>query len=353
MRIIFFQNCISPHQLPYIKQCALNTSYFQEVYLLTPRIDYEYRMKMGWNSHTLLEGSNIKFILKPSNKQIELLLKENSNTVCLFSGIRGDKDIFQWFKLSLKYNVKRCIITEPPFIYNKPLWMHYLRFFLQDYKYIKYINGIFAIGELAVNYYKSISRKWKIFPFQYVTDSYNRTITTNLSGKFKLLFVGSLSRRKNVQVAIRALIGLRDIEFSIIGSGKEEQSLKQMANKHNLPVNFQGMKPNNKIHTIMENYDALILPSLYDGWGAVVNEAMTLGLFVIVSENCGAKMLIKDNKQGSVFKNNNADSLHIILDKCIKQKNIIRSELQNRLLLNQTIQAPVVANYFTKCLTSL
>lgn len=204
-----------------------------------------------------------------------------------------------------------------------------------------------------MNYYKSISRKWKIFPFQYVTDSYNRTITTNLSGKFKLLFVGSLSRRKNVQVAIRALIGLRDIEFSIIGSGKEEQSLKQMANKHNLPVNFQGMKPNNKIHTIMENYDALILPSLYDGWGAVVNEAMTLGLFVIVSENCGAKMLIKDNKQGSVFKNNNADSLHIILDKCIKQKNIIRSELQNRLLLNQTIQAPVVANYFTKCLTSL
>lgn len=49
----------------------------------------------------------------------------------------------------------------------------------------------------------------------------------------------------------------------------------------------------NEIPHIMENHDILILPSLHDGWGAVVNEAITMGLYIITSDKCGAKALIK------------------------------------------------------------
>lgn len=90
--------------------------------------------------------------------------------------------------MSLTYDVKRFIITEPPLTYKKPLWMHYLRFYLQDYKYVKHIDGIFGFGQAAVDYYRSISKHWKVFPFQYVTESTQRTsFQTSSSGRLKLL----------------------------------------------------------------------------------------------------------------------------------------------------------------------
>ena len=349
MTLYFFQNCISPHQIPYIQECAKDKR-IDSVYLIVPRTDYDMRKDMGWDSSSLLNGTNIKYLLRPNDEQVHQLLNvANSDLFCFFSGIRADKDVFHWFKLSLSYDLKRYIITEPPYIYNKPLWLHYIRFFVQGYKFVKSINGIFAIGQLAVDYYKNISKKWKVFPFQYVTAYHKRTDNLNLTGKFKLLFVGSLCKRKNVKVVINSLIGLQDIEFSIVGNGKEEESLKQLALKKNLSVEFLGKKPMVEIPHLMENYDALILPSLHDGWGGVVNEAMTLGLYVIVSENCGSKELIRDKMQGVIFKNNQ-NSLHLILKDCIEKKKLIRSNLNYRLQLSQNIQAPVVSDYFIKCL---
>lgn len=40
----------------------------------------------------------------------------------------------------------------------------------------------------------------------------------------------------------------------------------------------------------MLNADYLILPSLYDGWGAVVNEGLQSGCKVLVSKDCGASI---------------------------------------------------------------
>lgn len=56
-----------------------------------------------------------------------------------------------------------------------------------------------------------------------------------------------------------------------------------------------------EVPEFMQHNDVLILPSLHDGWGAVVNEAMTLGLYVIVSDRCGAKALIADETDGLIL----------------------------------------------------
>ena len=122
MTLLFFQNCISPHQIPYIRECA-KSMLVNSIYVIVPRIDYKNRQNMGWNSNNLLKNTTIHLYISPIDNQICELLKK-INTICLFSGIRADKNIFHWFKLSLSYKVKRYIITEPPFTYNKPLWMH-------------------------------------------------------------------------------------------------------------------------------------------------------------------------------------------------------------------------------------
>lgn len=57
----------------------------------------------------------------------------------------------------------------------------------------------------------------------------------------------------------------------------------------------------NKVHQMMHRFDVLVLPSRYDGWGAVINEALQRGLYVICSNRCGAKALVVNDKIGKVF----------------------------------------------------
>lgn len=348
MILIFFQNCVSPHQVPYIKELVLNPK-VNDVYLIVPRYDYNERQEMGWNNKKLIEDTGIKFIYKPNEEVIKELLTNNENSYCFFSGIRADADVFSWFKASLKYDVKRYIITEPPFTFNKPLWMHYIRFFLQDYKFVKYIDGIFGIGEDAVKYYRTISKRWKVFPFQYVTD-HNERIKAAPSGNLKLLFVGSLSKRKNVILVLEALKGLDNVEFSIVGDGEERKKLEEFTKKNNLRVNFLGTKSMNEIPLIMQEYDVLVLPSLHDGWGAVVNEAMDLGLYAIASNDCGAKSIIEKRKTGDIFVSNNIKSLRYSIVYCIKSKEDIRKNIKEYISLFEKYRNKFVSQYFIDCI---
>jgi len=45
----------------------------------------------------------------------------------------------------------------------------------------------------------------------------------------------------------------------------------------------------------------LVLPSQYDGWGAVVNEAMQNGLAVIVSDGVRARQIVQEGENGFHF----------------------------------------------------
>jgi glycosyltransferase involved in cell wall biosynthesis len=51
----------------------------------------------------------------------------------------------------------------------------------------------------------------------------------------------------------------------------------------------------------MRAYDILILPSRYDGWGVVVNEALQAGVPVVVSKGAGASAMVRRWKCGEVY----------------------------------------------------
>lgn len=307
MNLLFFQNCISPHQIPYISEC-IKDERIEGVYLIVPRTDYSIRKNMGWDSTHLLDDTSIQLCLKPTDEQVVQLLKETKKAVCLFSGIRADEDVFHWFKLSLNYNVKRGIITEAPNVYpTKPLFFHYIRFFFQDYKYVRHIHYVFAFGELAVNYYRFWSQKWKVIPFAYCTDNKYALECGYCSEKdyLKIVFVGSLTRNKNVISILKALSIIQNdkVSLDIVGDGKERKSLEKfVVNKNIHNVFFYGTLLMEEVLPVMNNADVLVLPSYYDGWGAVVNEALQLGLYVMCSNHCGSKVLIVNKKIGFVFK---------------------------------------------------
>jgi glycosyltransferase involved in cell wall biosynthesis len=59
--------------------------------------------------------------------------------------------------------------------------------------------------------------------------------------------------------------------------------------------------PHQRVLEIMIESDVLVLPSLGEGFGLVVTEALACGLAVIVTPNVGASDLICDGREGFVI----------------------------------------------------
>lgn len=110
------------------------------------------------------------------------------------------------------------------------------------------------------------------------------------AGRLRLVFMGRLVRLKGLDFVIRALArgmaeGL-DLTLDILGDGPERVALERLAEELGLVdrVTFHGYRPQTDCARILAASDGLVLASLHDCGGAVVLEAMSLGLPVIAAD---------------------------------------------------------------------
>ena len=127
-----------------------------------------------------------------------------------------------------------------------------------------------------------------------------------VDSQFRVLSAGSLIRVKGFSLAIRAFQKFAEIypssTFSIIGSGPEESRLRDVVKRTHLETNVQLVPavPRDELLAKMASCDVFLFPSLRDGGGAVVIEAMSAGKPVVcldvggpamhVTEDCGIKI---------------------------------------------------------------
>ena len=246
MRIVFWQNCLSPHQLPYIVH-LLNDSRVDEVVVIAGVTVSDARRNMGWQMSAFEGLDKCKVYISPHDAIIESLLGERPNeSHHLFSGIRADTFVFRCLCMSMKYNLHRGMITERPNTYNfkwnitngKPYWMHRLRFLIQDRKYAKRMKYVFAIGKGADKYFNSLGLRWKVYPFCYCTQSILGTSNvTHPSPQY--IFVGSLTHRKNPISIVKAFSQNKWGNVKFIGDGELKHKLLKEIERNRLQNNIK------------------------------------------------------------------------------------------------------------------
>ena len=102
-----------------------------------------------------------------------------------------------------------------------------------------------------------------------------------------------------------------------------------------------------EVQEIIASHDVLVLPSLHDGWGAVINEAMSLGTVPVCSNKCGAKALIRKSGQGGVFDVAHPEQLALILLEISGSLERLRKDRQKRVeWAKEHISPETVAEYF-------
>ena len=171
-------------------------------------------------------------------------------------------------------------------------------------------QGLLSISHFSRDFYTSSGfARNRDYPFGYFEKPASAVPSSlpSLAGGKNILFVGQLIHRKGVDLLIEALHPLltRDPELmlTLIGAGEDQGELYSLTKTLGCTkqVRFVGVVPSNQIHNYIRQALLLVLPSRWDGWGLVVNEALAVGTPVIVSDKCGAADLIRQGKNGFVF----------------------------------------------------
>lgn len=131
--------------------------------------------------------------------------------------------------------------------------------------------------------------------------------------KFTVIFVGLLSVRKGVHHLLEAWqkLALPESEAQLILVGSLQKDLYQILPNYKLASNVIINGPTDK-HSLKKLYSqssVLVLPSLEDGFGMVIGEAMASGLPVITTTHCAGPDLIEPGKNGFVVPAANSNSL--------------------------------------------
>lgn len=107
------------------------------------------------------------------------------------------------------------------------------------------------------------------------------------SEKTTLLFVGPLIKRKGVEYLIKAFkeIENKDVKLILIGQGRERKKLESLVKRLGLKnVEFKGYLEDEELIKHYNMADIFVLPSLKEGFGQVLLEAMTCGLPIVATD---------------------------------------------------------------------
>ena len=121
--------------------------------------------------------------------------------------------------------------------------------------------------------------------------------------RFRMLFAGQLSLRKDIRTLLRALEILSEPawEMNFYGPVTSEVEKDLAEYKGATPLRFHGAVSQAELAKAMREASVLVLPSLEEGFGLVVPQALSTGTPCIVSDRVGAQDLLVHRQTGSVF----------------------------------------------------
>ncbi len=148
----------------------------------------------------------------------------------------------------------------------------------------------------------------------------------------QFLFIGNGYQRKGLTLLLEALAKLNHsaFELSVIGHDKNIAAYKLLAKKLKLKKKIHFFGPQQNLLPFYQAADCLVLPTRYDPFANVTIEAVACGLYVITTEQNGAKEVL-DPSLGTIIAQNTLNA-HV-LEKAMMQKKDYQTRVARRKLI--------------------
>lgn len=238
----------------------------------------------------------------------------------------NDESVFPYLKARLEKNLlsfetgerwlKKGMINllSPRLLKN--VW-HYHTLFRHK-PFYKLCSSAYAVNDqYLLHTFKDRCYKWGYFTKLDNIDV-DSLITSRKSNKPTIMWCARFLDWKHPELAIKLARRLKDrgyrFQLDMYGTGVEQPSAKQLCQDLDVMdmICFKGNVPNDEILNAMRDHEIFIFTSdRNEGWGAVLNEAMSNGCAVVASNEIGSTpYLVDDGKNGLMFKSNSIDSLY-------------------------------------------
>ena len=246
----------------------------------------------------------------------------------------------QWFlkSLFLMPNVRKIFILSEPFreinkwnLFARKFYAELVKTLKNNSKYSFLCIG----GPIVKEQYSSFGfSKTKFYRFGYFPNlclepkDFNRKISI-----IRILFVGQLIPRKGVDILLRAIKYLQrkytNWQVEIIGDGTlRKRVFKSIMNEKRVQY-IENISDRSIMKTKFDNHDILFLPSYFDGWGAVVNEALSSCCSLLLSQNVFAGVeLLKHDENGFKFNPYNLNEVYASIDKYFETPEILNKHFR-------------------------
>lgn len=230
---------------------------------------------------------------------------------------------------------KKCsvfLVTHAPFVEGnitrsliETLIVKFYDYFVGPMTLNKFTK-ILAISKWEIPYLRKIGVKKE--KLEYIPNGIPEAFFTQKKGKEenKILFLGRISAKKNLQTLIRALPIVKDKKIKVEIVGPEEEGyaeyVKNLAKDLGLSGRISFLGPIYKVREKIKKIDSaklFVLPSRVEGMPQSLVEAMAREKIVIGSDSMAIRDLIKNKKNGYLFEFNNPKSLAKAVDLALSE----------------------------------
>jgi glycosyltransferase involved in cell wall biosynthesis len=167
--------------------------------------------------------------------------------------------------------------------------------------------------------YPGVLAPIEVIPYGYPNVIKNTRLYENQERRaLKLLFVGSLSQRKGIADLFAAVENLKSyVKLTVVGKKITDncQPLNVALAKHQ----WYPSLPHHEILDLMRNHDILVFPSLFEGFGLVITEAMSQGTPVITTDRTAGPDLIEHGDNGWLIKAGSTSELQMALEELLSK----------------------------------
>jgi poly(glycerol-phosphate) alpha-glucosyltransferase len=179
-------------------------------------------------------------------------------------------------------------------------------------------RAIVAIGSKAEQDYHQRFPDKLIFNIPYYCNlsSFSRSIPQRPRQPVTVLFCGQMIRRKGLDLLLQAFSQViqSGLQARLLLLGREAelpQLLQPLDPAVRQQIDYAGFQAPDDLPYFFRQADIFVLPSRYDGWGVVVNQALGAGLPIICSDAVGAAVdLVEPGVNGAIVPAGDADALH-------------------------------------------
>jgi len=188
--------------------------------------------------------------------------------------------------------------------------------------------GIAAIGSQAQTDYRQRFPKPRTFniPYHCALDRFlEQPRAPRSSDEVVFLMCGQMIARKGVDLLLNAFSRLDHGRLLLVGREAELPLLMRDVPEHvRARIEYAGFQPPEALPALFARADVFVLPSRYDGWGVVVNQALGAGLPILCSDAVGAAHdLVEEGVNGELFASGDLDGLTAALRKMSEDPELI------------------------------